>query len=72
MTYSHRNIAEEREEACQKAKQIADICEQHIHPSRGRHTISGKVDSNNGSSRYIVDCHDGFPHIVNQWQVSVE
>src|SRR5437764_15429700 len=30
MTYSHRNIAEEREEACQKAKQITDICE-HLH-----------------------------------------
>lgn len=43
-----------------------------MHPSRGRHTISGKVYPNNGSSRYIVDCHDGFPHIVNQWQVSVE
>src|SRR6266704_7220813 len=31
MTYSHRNIAEEQIEACQKAKQITAICEQlHI------------------------------------------
>jgi len=42
------------------------------HPSRGRHTIWGKVHSNHGSSRYVVDCHDGFPHVVNQWQISVE
>jgi hypothetical protein len=44
----------------------------HIHPSKGRRTAAGKVYPNNSSSRYIVDCHDGFPHIVNQWQVSVE
>jgi len=42
------------------------------YPSRGRHTIFGKVYQNDDSSRYIVDCHDGFPHIVNQWQISVE
>lgn len=39
------------------------------YPSRGRHTISGKVYTNESSSRYIVNCHDGFPHIVNQWQI---
>ena len=39
------------------------------YPSRGRHTILGKAYTNDVSSRYIVDCHDGFPHVVNQWQV---
>lgn len=39
------------------------------YPSRGRHTILGKAYANDVSSRYLVDCHDGFPHIVNQWQV---
>jgi hypothetical protein len=38
-------------------------------PSRGRHTIMGKVYTSDVSSRYLVDCHDGFPHVVNQWQV---
>ena len=38
-------------------------------PSRGRHTILGKVYSNDSSSRYVVNCHDGFPHVVNQWQI---
>lgn len=42
------------------------------HPSRGRHTIAGKVHMNDVSSRYIVNCHDGFPHVVNQWQISSE
>jgi hypothetical protein len=37
--------------------------------SRGRHTILGKVHSNETASRYVVNCHDGFPHIVNQWQI---
>lgn len=39
------------------------------YPSRGRHTILGKVYTNDVSSRYIVDCNDGFPHVVNQYQV---
>ncbi|GAC1357009.1 MAG: hypothetical protein PVS3B1_05180 [Ktedonobacteraceae bacterium] len=39
------------------------------YPSRGRHTILGKVYTNDSSSRYIVNCHDGFPHSVNQWQI---
>lgn len=38
-------------------------------PSRGRHTISGKIFTNDLSSRYLVNCHDGFPHIVYQWQI---
>ncbi len=41
-------------------------------PSRARHTISGKAYTNEDASRYIVDCHDGFPHVVNQWQVISE
>src|SRR5712691_6460042 len=42
------------------------------YPSRGRHTILGKTYMNDVSSRYIVDCHDGFPHVVNQWQIISE
>lgn len=41
-------------------------------PSRGRHTILGKVYPNDSSSRYVVNCHDGFPHVVNQWQILSE
>ena len=40
--------------------------------SRGRHTIMGKVYLNDSSSRYVVNCHDGFPHVVNQWQIITE
>jgi hypothetical protein len=40
--------------------------------SRARHTISGKAYMNDDASRYIVDCNDGFPHVVNQWQVISE
>jgi hypothetical protein len=39
------------------------------YPSKGRHTNLGKAYTNDVSSRYIVDCHDGFPHVINQWQV---
>jgi hypothetical protein len=39
------------------------------YPSRGRHTISGKAYTNDTASRYVVNCHDGFPHVVNQWQI---
>jgi hypothetical protein len=38
--------------------------------SKGYHTISGIAYTNDGASRYIVDCNDGFPHIVNQSQVT--
>lgn len=41
-------------------------------PARGRHTISGKVYTNESASRYVVNCHDGFPHVVNQWQIITE
>lgn len=47
--------------------------DQHrINPSRGRHTMMGKVYTNDNTSRYIVNCHDGFPHVVNQWQIISE
>jgi hypothetical protein len=42
---------------------------QSKYSSRGRHTIQGKVYTNDTSARYVVDCHDGFPHVVNQWQI---
>lgn len=44
----------------------------HARPSRGRHLILGKAHANDSASRYLVDCRDGFPHIVNQWQVISE
>lgn len=37
--------------------------------SKGYHTIAGTAYTNEVAARYIVDCHDGFPHIVNQSQV---
>jgi hypothetical protein len=37
--------------------------------SRGYHTISGTAYTNDMAPRYIVDCNDGFPHIVHQSQV---
>ena len=39
------------------------------YPSRGPHTVWRKSYTNEVTSRYIVDCNDGFPHVVNQWQV---
>ncbi|GCE15901.1 hypothetical protein [Tengunoibacter tsumagoiensis] len=38
----------------------------------GSMSMRGKVATNEVSSRYIVDCQDGFPHMVNQWQVMIE
>jgi len=37
--------------------------------SRGYHTVSGTAYTNDVAARYIVDCNDGFPHIVHQSQV---
>ncbi len=37
--------------------------------SRGYHTIAGTAYTNDVAARYLVDCNDGFPHIVHQWQV---
>ncbi|WP_126555607.1 hypothetical protein [Dictyobacter kobayashii] len=38
--------------------------------SRGYHTVAGTAYTDGAAARYIVDCKDGFPHIVNQSQVS--
>jgi hypothetical protein len=40
--------------------------------SRGYHTIAGKSYTNDVSARYLVDCHDGFPHVVSQSQIISE
>ncbi len=45
------------------------VSTQGKYTSRGRHIIQGKVYTNDTSARYVVDCHDGFPHVVNQWQI---
>jgi hypothetical protein len=37
--------------------------------SRGYHTVAGTAYTNDVVSRYIVDCKDGFPHIIHQSQV---
>jgi hypothetical protein len=37
--------------------------------SRGYHTVAGTAYTNDVVSRYLVDCKDGFPHIVHQSQV---
>ncbi|HEU5382771.1 MAG TPA: hypothetical protein VFV38_45775, partial [Ktedonobacteraceae bacterium] len=37
--------------------------------SRGYHTIAGKTFTNEGAATYLIDCHDGFPHIVKQSQI---
>jgi hypothetical protein len=37
--------------------------------SRGYHTIAGTAYTNDVAARYIVDCNDGFPHIVHQSQI---
>jgi hypothetical protein len=39
------------------------------HASRGYHTIAGTAYTNDVVARYLVDCNDGFPHIVHQSQV---
>jgi hypothetical protein len=41
------------------------------YPSGGSHTNFGRASTNEASSRYLVDCHDGFPHIINQSQVMI-
>ena len=37
--------------------------------SRGYHTTSGIAYTNEAVARYVVDCNDGFPHIVHQSQI---
>ncbi|MBE3559771.1 MAG: hypothetical protein IMW89_11185 [Ktedonobacteraceae bacterium] len=39
------------------------------YPSKGRYASMGKAYTTEAPSQYLVDCHDGFPHIVNQWQI---
>jgi hypothetical protein len=38
-------------------------------PSKGHHTIAGTTYTNDGAATYLVDCHDGFPHVVKQSQI---
>ena len=37
--------------------------------SRGYHPSAGTASMNEGIAKYIVDCNDGFPHIVHHSQV---
>ena len=37
--------------------------------SRRYHTMGGKPYTDNEAARYVVDCKDGFPHIVHQSQI---
>jgi hypothetical protein len=37
--------------------------------SKGYHTVAGTAYTNDVAAKYIVNCHDGFPHIVNQSQI---
>jgi hypothetical protein len=37
--------------------------------SRGYHSAAGSASTNDPALRYIVDCNDGFPHIVHQLQI---
>jgi hypothetical protein len=37
--------------------------------ARGYRTAAGTANTNDIAARYIVDCNDGFPHIVHQSQI---
>lgn len=37
--------------------------------SRGYHAAAGAAYTNDVAAKYIVDCYDGFPHIVSQLQI---
>jgi hypothetical protein len=37
---------------------------------RRYHTVSGKSYTDSEAARYVVDCQDGFPHIVHQSQIT--
>lgn len=37
--------------------------------ARGYHSAGTLASATDAVARYLVDCHDGFPHIVNQSQV---
>jgi hypothetical protein len=38
-------------------------------PSMGYRPSARQPGTNEVAAKYIVDCNDGFPHIVHQWQV---
>jgi hypothetical protein len=40
--------------------------------TRGFHSAPGPSSNSEVAARYIVDCNDGFPHIVNQSQITKE
>ncbi len=40
--------------------------------SKGYHTIGGTVYTNDVAATYLIDCHDGFPHMVRQSQIVQE
>lgn len=42
------------------------------HAAKGEQSSSGKAYANDVLSRYLLDCHDGFPHVVNQSQIISE
>ena len=37
--------------------------------SKGYHTVAGTAYTNDVAAKYIVNCHDGFPHVVSQSQI---
>lgn len=40
--------------------------------SRGFHTVAGTAYTNEQAATYLVDCHDGFPHLIQQSQIVQE
>jgi hypothetical protein len=44
----------------------------HKMASAGYHAMARRANTNEVVAKYIVDCNDGFPHIVYQWQVISE
>lgn len=40
--------------------------------ARGFHTIAGTSYTNDMAAKYLIDCHDGFPHMVKQSQIVQE
>jgi hypothetical protein len=40
--------------------------------SMGYHNAARRSNPNEIIAKYLVDCNDGFPHIVHQWQVISE
>lgn len=40
--------------------------------SKGYHTIAGTAYTNGEAATYLVDCNDGFPHLVQQSQIVQE